>query len=285
MSKPQPAPEGPDFVGVGVQKCGTTWIGDIIGQHPDAFVEKKEISFFTRYFHKGYGWYHRFFKDKGGRLAGEISVNYMYSPRPDSTRKEFYPHWNPRRRLYFWRTMPSARDELRARYSGLKVFALFRNPADRAWSHYWMWRNRRERKGKAIVPFERMFRDDGRWMSLQGNFADLLAHWREAFPDIGIFFHDDLVKDADALAVAVYRFLGVDETFKPDTGRKINQGSYRPMPADLRGLAIETYREQIERFSEMTGRDLSHWLEIPKADESAPGNPTRSGGETGELLP
>ena len=97
----RPRPEGPDFVGVGVARSGTTWLGDVLTQHPQIlFAKKKEVNFFTRYFHRGYGWYHDTFREKNGRIAGEISVNYMYSPRPDAARKEFYPRWNPRRR---WR--------------------------------------------------------------------------------------------------------------------------------------------------------------------------------------
>lgn len=254
--------EGPDFVGVGVQKCGTSWIGNILAQHPQVLLEKKEISFFVRHFHRGYGWYHHFFEGKNGRKAGEISVNYWLSPRPNPTRKEYYPHWNPRRWLFFWRAYPSARDELKAHYPGIQIFAIFRNPADRAWSHYWFWRNRKERFGKRIVSFETMFRDDGRWIHTQGNYADTFAHWREAFPDMGIFFYDDLKTDPAQLARQVYQFVGVDDTFEPVLTERVNPGKYEPMPGETREFLIEAYRDQIQRFSVLTGRDLSHWLSL-----------------------
>jgi hypothetical protein len=260
--KIQPRPEGPDFVGVGVQKSGTTWLGDVLGQHPQVlFAEQKEVSFFTRYFHRGYSWYHGIFAEKNGRLGGEISVNYMYSPREDSTHKEFYPKWNPRRKLQFWRRMPSARDELKAHYPGLKVFAMFRHPAERAWSHYWFWRNRKERLGKRWVPFEQMFKDDGRWIRQQGHYASLLAHWQEAFPGMACFFYDDIKQDPKGLARRVYRFVGVNEDFEPEIHKRVNPGRYEPMPEETRRMLIDYYRDQIERFQEMTGRDLSGWLE------------------------
>lgn len=265
---PPPRPRGPDFVGVGVQKSGTTWVADVLQQHPGVLMRKKEISFFVRYFHKGYGWYERFFEGKEGRLAGELSVNYIYSPRPDSTHREFYPHWNPRRRLYFWRRSPSARDELAERYPGVRVFAVFRNPIERAWSHYWYWRRRRERNRKPILPFERMFADDGRWIRTQGHYADLLARWRERFSDLGVFFYDDIRQDPKALAREVYRFVGLNDDFEPELARRVNPGRYEPLPDTARALLVETYREQIERFAEMTGRNLAHWLEPERSDAS-----------------
>lgn len=257
-----PRVEGPDFVGVGVQRSGTTWAGDILSQHPDIYIKKKEISFFVQNFHRGYGWYHDFFKDKNGRHAGEMTVSYMITPRPDSIRKEFYPKWNPRRSLMCWRKLPSARDELKAHYPGLRVFAIFRNPVDRVWSHYWFWRNRKERLGKRIVSFEKMFADDGRWIQTYGLYADLLACWREAFPDMGVYLYDDLKKDPVALARELYRFIGVEDSFEPKVKQQFNKGSYEPMPQNIRRMLVERYRDQIRNFSDMTGRCLSHWLKV-----------------------
>ena len=260
-SAARPRERGPDFVGVGVQKSGTTWVADVLAQHPGVLLRRKEISFFVRYFHRGWDWYESFFADKQGRLAGELSVNHLYSPRPDMAHREFYPNWNPRRRLYFWRRYPSARDELAARYPGLRVFAMFRDPAQRAWSHYSMWRLRRERNGKRVVPFERMLADDGRWIRTQGLYAHWLEHWRERFPDFGVFLYDDLVNDPKALARELYRFVGVDPSFEPVLTRRVNEGRAKePVPESVARLLRETYRDEIDRFARLTGRDLSSWL-------------------------
>ncbi len=260
-SAPRPSERGPDFVGVGVQKSGTTWVADVLAQHPGVLLRSKEISFFVRYFHRGWGWYEGFFADKQGRMAGELSVNHLYSPRPDMSRREFYPAWNPRRRLYFWRRYPSARDELALHYPGLRTFAVFRNPVERAWSHYSMWRLRRERNGKRVVAFERMFADDGRWIRTQGMYAHWLAHWRERFPDFGVFLYDDIGSDPKSLARELYRFVGVDPGFEPVLDRRVNEGrAKQPMPGELAALLRDAYRDQILRFQHMTGRDLSAWL-------------------------
>jgi hypothetical protein len=279
--------EGPDFVGVGVQKSGSTWFADVLAQHPAILIPQKEIHFFNRYFYKGYHWYHNLFRNKNSRLAGDFTPNYFISPPPDPMHKEFYPHWNLRRILLyhrrkgsqpdtvykafydywklgrillFWFQQPSARDELKAHYPRIRVFAIFRNPVDRAWSAYWDWRGRKEKRNKNFVSFDELWINNGRWVQSHGLYAHYLAYWREAFPEFGVFFYDDIKKDPIGLAQAAYRFIGVDDTFKPATNRWLNKGEYTPMPASIREMLVNFYREQILRFAEMTGRDLSHWL-------------------------
>ncbi len=252
----------PDFIGVGVQKCGTTWLGARLAEHPQILFDKKEISFFSNHFYKGYDWYHAHFEGKGDRVAGEFSINYFITPRPDSTHLEHYPRWS----LQSWykhltRKHPAARDEIKRSYPGIKVLAMFRNPADRAWSHYWMWHERRTKRGKGrlIVPFRKFFLDNGRWVQLTGKYGMLLRYWRDAFPDMGVFLHDDLVADSKEFLASVYRFLGVDESFTGSLGNRENAREYERMPEEDRRFVLDVYREEIETFYELIGRELD-WL-------------------------
>ncbi len=252
----------PDFIGVGVQKCGTTWLGARLAEHPGILFDKKEISFFSNHFYKGTDWYHEHFADKGDRIAGEFSINYFITPRPDSTHIEHYPRWS----LQSWfkhltRPHPAARDEIKESYPNVKVLAVFRNPADRAWSHYWMWHERRTKRGKAhlIVPFRKFFLDNGRWVQLTGCYGTLLRYWLDAFPDMGVFLYDDLVADPKAFLVSAYRFLGVDESFVAKLESRENARQYDPMPDEERRFALDFYRDEIERFYELIDRRLD-WL-------------------------
>ena len=140
----EPRSEGPDFVGAGVQKCGSTWLAEVLRQHPGIFLPKKEIKFYCRKFRKGYPWYHNWFNNKRDRMAGDFSPLYLITPLCYLSRKSLRPKW-ARRGLYFLRKNPSARDELKAHYPGIRVFAVFRNPIDRAWSYYWF-RIRRQKE-------------------------------------------------------------------------------------------------------------------------------------------
>jgi hypothetical protein len=92
--EPPPCPEGwstgpPDFVGLGVQRCGTSWwYGGALRRHPDvaeAPERRKEIHFFDRYwaeeppddFAERYA---RFFPRPPGAITGEWTPRYIYDP-------------------------------------------------------------------------------------------------------------------------------------------------------------------------------------------------------------
>ena len=40
----------------------------------------------------------------------------------------------------------------------------------------------------------------------------------------------------------------------------MNEGRYEPMPAEEQAWVAEHYREDNQRFSDLIGRDCSHWL-------------------------
>ena len=257
-------PEGPDFIGVGVQKCATTWVGSRLAEHPQVDeLNRKEISFWTHHFHKGYDWYNAHFAGKGERIAGEISPNYLFTPRPAPARLEHYPRWSFQSFIQqLLRPHPPARDEIKRVYPHCKVFAVFRNPADRAWSQYWMWVERREKRGKGrlVVPFEKMFRDNGRWIRQHGHYATHLKYWREAFPDMGVFLFEDLVADAQGFMASVYRFVGIDDTFVGNLEQRENARRHEPLDDGRRRMMLESYRGEIEEFFGLIGRRLD-WLD------------------------
>lgn len=83
----------PDFVGIGVQKAGTSWWFDLITAHPDAAEliagpdnpVQKERHFFTRYATEAFGdgeiaCYHGWFPHLAGKLCGEWTPDYLYYP-------------------------------------------------------------------------------------------------------------------------------------------------------------------------------------------------------------
>lgn len=77
----------PDFVGVGVQRCGTTrWIR-LIAAHPEVIwpPSAKELHYFDRYYVGGWtegdiAGYHEYFPRDGERKVGEWTPLYMSAP-------------------------------------------------------------------------------------------------------------------------------------------------------------------------------------------------------------
>lgn len=90
LRRPPPCPPGwttgpPDFVGVGVQKAGTSWWFRLIAAHPQVYTtrHRKELHFFERFWDEPFSErdvadYHRMFPRPASRVAGEWTPRYMY---------------------------------------------------------------------------------------------------------------------------------------------------------------------------------------------------------------
>lgn len=110
-------PERVGFLVAGVQKGGTTALFDYLRPHPDlAMAPVKEVHFFDD---ESVDWsapdhaaYHAAFPPADGRLRGEATPIYIYWPNA----MERIAAYNPRMRLIL----------------------LFRDPVERAWSHWKM---------------------------------------------------------------------------------------------------------------------------------------------------
>lgn len=71
----------PSFIGLGVQKGGTSWLYKQLQNHPEVFVptDRKEIHFFDSYYEKGEDWYQDWFKPRDTtKIWGEITPEYIY---------------------------------------------------------------------------------------------------------------------------------------------------------------------------------------------------------------
>jgi hypothetical protein len=123
----------PDFIIIGSQKGGTTFLNRLLAQHPrirPAFL--KEVHYFDLNFDKGINWYRSNFPMRTSRnegyVTGEASPYYM-----------FYPHAARRASV----VVPKA-----------KLIVLLRNPIDRAYSHYQHQALRVKGEGQETLSFE-----------------------------------------------------------------------------------------------------------------------------------
>ena len=70
-----------NFLYLGGDKCGSTWIHHILDKHPQVSLAlAKELFFFDRFYAKGMDWYSNQFPPPGTtRRQGEICHDYLYS--------------------------------------------------------------------------------------------------------------------------------------------------------------------------------------------------------------
>lgn len=106
----------PNFIGIGVQKGGTSWLHKQLLNHPEIFVPKnrKEVHFFDEYYNRGIEWYQKFFADAtpAHKAIGEITPNYIYDE-----------------------TVP---EKIKQHLSDMRFIVILRQPVARAYSQYQM---------------------------------------------------------------------------------------------------------------------------------------------------
>jgi hypothetical protein len=149
----------PDFVIIGAQKGGTSFLYHLLTRHP--LVEpaaRKELHFFDgpRLFEKGAGWYRRCFPrpkmDDGRRsITGEATPSYLFDP-------------------------PVAKRMAQV-VSQAQLIALLRNPVDRAYSHYQM----QVKRGTEPRDFEEAIEQQDSSYVSRGLYVDQLLRWSEFF--------------------------------------------------------------------------------------------------------
>ncbi len=127
-------PEGwriapPDFIGIGVQKAGTTWWWKLLEKHPDTVGKIKETHELTRL-----GWRPMFARD--------AESYHGYFPRPDG---KVAGEWTPR-----YMTVPGVADTMKALAPDARILVLLRDPVERYRSGVGQWQKRKERRGKRL---------------------------------------------------------------------------------------------------------------------------------------
>ncbi len=202
----------PNFLIIGFPKCGTTTLYDVARQHPGIFVsEKKELNFYGRQYERGAEWYlNTHFSAAGGyAVRGEASPSYLTNA-------------------------PITAERIRDAYQDrpLKFVAIFREPAERAYSQYWHW----VRDGVEDLPFEEALEAEralfaanpdrlppviGReWRRYfyNGRYATLLKPFLARFPRERFLFllTEDLKRDFGGASKRMYEFLGADANFEPE---------------------------------------------------------------------
>src|SRR5438045_5070609 len=84
----------PDFIGIGAQRTGTSWIYACLYEHPEICMPRKEINFFSRErnWTRGFEWYEQIFAECPSRtIAGEFSTSYLSDAQAPARIKDRYP--------------------------------------------------------------------------------------------------------------------------------------------------------------------------------------------------
>jgi hypothetical protein len=214
----------PNFLIIGAAKSGTTSIWHQLEQHPEIFmVPNKQLNFFalenedtnfrgaaprdpTLHSITTIEAYRMQFTEVTNETAiGEASNLYLYSPRAAERIRQYLP--------------------------SVKLIAVLRHPAERAYSRFLhMVRNGREPItdfAQALDAEETRIRNrwwpDFHYLHVGLYYAQLRRYF-DLFPrsQIKLYLHEDLKGDPFGVLQDIFRFLEVDDTFTPDATIQYN---------------------------------------------------------------
>lgn len=290
-----------DFIGIGGEKCGSTWVSELLAAHPDILFSgqksKKELRFFNQPRHfklikdrvsswsKGFDWYHQQFPaPQPGKIRGEFSVSYL----GDSI----------------------AADRIKQHLPTIKLLVILRDPVGKLYSLY-----KQARLSVEIEPaasFARFCRSPE--LLAEAKYFKQLKPYFDLFPadQIHVMLLSDFKSNPKQALQQLYQFLEVDEQFVPPAlTQKINPtrgtrfawlqaglqrvlnmvrssglekiyqwlikqhslyalyrlinhqpAQFPPPSAETRGWVIAQLRADIEQLEQLIDRDLGSWLKI-----------------------
>lgn len=231
----------PDFLGIGAQKAGTTWLHANLSRHPDLFLaEPKEVHYFNKSYHRRLAHYARHFEPGRGKVVGEITPAYqLLSPR--------------RIRL------------IRGICPDLRLIFLMRNPIDRAWSHAMM--DLVKTRGRRVeeVP-DREFVDHFRSQpSLRrGTYSTAIDRWTTVFGDDRLLIrtYEDISNHPRKLLGDVFDHLGVARDVdwaRFPIGEVVFEGLKHGIPERHFRLLSELYGGEIRVLADRFGDAVACW--------------------------
>lgn len=213
----------PNFLVIGAAKAGTTALCQYLAEHPQIyFSPQKEPRFFalegetitfqgpgdlTRFrYVTDVEKYEQLFKNVTNEIAlGEGSTWYLYLPKAAERIKHYIPD--------------------------VKIIIMLRDPVERAYSNF----SGLQREGvEPIKDFEVAIREESArirnnwsptWHYKQkGFYYPQLKRYFDLFDhnQIKVSLYDDFKVNSRMVVQDIYRFLGVDDTFNPDSSQKHN---------------------------------------------------------------
>ena len=239
----------PAYVGIGAQRCGTSWWYDSMRRHPGIRRSPlgKEVHYFDRFWR--------------GDAPDDIAAEYAsLFPRPPG---QLVGEWTPRYLPDFWSI-----SLLRRAAPDARLLVMLRDPVARYRSAAARLQRMAEERGERIrLPSI----GDATW---RGFYFQQLRHVFELFPrdQVLILQFERCVQDPVAQMHRTWRFLGVEPPAKtPDRLLRHRQaGSGTPeLRPDVSEELAKRYREDSARLAELCPEiDLSLWTSVADKDHA-----------------
>lgn len=219
---------GPDFLYIGPDKSGSTWLYNVLSNHPQCFVpDAKDIYYFDKYYARGEDWYRGFFRaaPATASVKGEISHGYLFDEQAPIRIHQDFPE--------------------------AKVMTTLRHPVERSISHYFYLRA----SGLINCPLQEAVQI--RPGIIQSSlYYQPIKRFSEQIPShlLHISFFEDLQQHPREHAYAVFEFLGLDALDCVDFGAKVREARQPKNVALAKMLKLAAIKARDLGFASMLGR-------------------------------
>jgi len=252
----------PDFLIVGPQRTGTTWLHANLRYHPEIMLsEPKELYFFSS------------LKQTTGARFGSAELadylSYFHEPLWRVLLRNAISLWQYRQ-LY----RPKIRGEATASYAALerdviaditalnrdiKVILMIRDPVERAWSHAKkdLVRNRKRKFDDVSgEEFERFFTDP--YQRQCARYVENIDNWTACLrpKHLLVALFDDVDANPEALLLEVMSFLGVSSAPRyvpPEVRRPVNPTGASKIPDRYRRFLEDLLKDDIANLDARLG--------------------------------
>jgi Sulfotransferase family len=280
----------PDFIGIGAQRSGTSWLYRRLGEHPDLWLPPiKEIHFFDRLDATTDARKKKFYKDLRNRYRA------YRSPRNVPKVKRPNPGWDinyffrPKNYIWYSSLFRQGADritgEITPEYMMLseevvekicslnpkmKVVFIMRDPIDRVWSaaaRHFVTNNKRVMRDISEEELLSFIQEPG--TVLRTNYLRTLSIWESVFPSgqMHIDFFDNIQENPDEVLLRIFDFLGVEKSTEymlVDPQRKVASSTKKAKISISKSLEYAICAKNIDQLHELSQRFGSHtskWLE------------------------
>lgn len=229
------------FLGIGAQKCATSWLYNTLSKHPYiAFPGGKEIHFWDHPRGRSVEWYKQLFSNEA-YINGDITPAYGFLPI--EIIQEIYD------------LMPH-----------LRLIYLIRNPIERAWSSAKMALGRAEMLHEEAS--DQWFIDhfNSKGSLVRGDYETCIRQWRSVFPSsqLLIMRYETIKNDPVLAANKVLNHVGLESFFEKSDDQKLIEKVFEGDGAAIRPSLIpvlqDIYRNRIDSLERYLQEDFSNWI-------------------------
>ena len=274
----------PNFLCIGAQKAGTTWLQKALENHPDVYLPRKEIHFFDRdpaypspSFLAESNPLRRFLnKDNRTRNVQIVRALVKSALTLNGERFRFFARFfltiddNWYANLFATKRPYKVKGDITPSYSilekadvrrirdinpAMKIIFIMRNPVHRDWSAC---RYNVSRHGHLVNSMEYFDRDD---MVLRGNYLRTIENYTAFFPEAQLLycFFDELIEAPGVFYERICRFLDIPPRNETLITEKINKSPEFNFDPAVRFHLAARHLPQLEKLAEKFGGYCENW--------------------------